>query len=124
MRRFNIAGTVHTQYRFPIAPEIEIYPGQFYGFNATGQLVKAEDGEPGRHAVYGLERATGDATASRKALCAVSVVVLIPKGTLTSDDRGKPVFAHSGEDARTTDNGRPCGVLLDVDDTTAAIKLG
>ena len=124
MGRSTHAGAIHTQYRFPIAPGVDIHPARLYGFNTTGQLVKPEDAEAGRRVVYAIERATGDAAATRKALCAVSVVVLIPKDALTTADRGKRVFATSEQAAATTDNGKPCGFLLDVDGPTAAILLG
>ena len=126
MARSHIAGAIHTQYRFPIAPGVEIHKGKLYGFNASGQLVApdAADADADRLVVFALERATGNATATVKALCAVSVIALIPRGTLTDADRGKPVHATSFESAATTGTGRACGVLLDVDANTAAIKLG
>ena len=96
----------------------------FYGLNASGQLVRPEDADSQRLTVYALETATGNASATIKALCAVSVIALVPKGTLTENDRGHQVFATSEQEASLAGSGRPLGVLLDVDQTTAAIKLG
>ena len=124
MKRFSIAGEIHTQYRFPIADGVEVHPGRLYGFDANGHLVAPANAAAGRRMVYAQEHATGDAAATRKALCAVSVIALIPKANLTSADRGKRVFAVSEQETSATDNGKPCGVLLDVDETTAAILLG
>ena len=124
MPRSAFEGTIHTQYRFPIAPGVDVHQGQFYGFNTDGHLVKVEDADAGRRVVYAMERATGDAAATRKALCAVSVIATIPRDTLTAAERGKTVYATSGQSAQTTDNGKRCGVLLDVENTTAAILLG
>lgn len=124
MPRSTFEGTIHTQYRFPIAAGVEIHPGQLYGFDADGRLVRVEDAETGRRVVCAMERATGDAAATRKALCAVSVIALIPRDALTGADRGKSVYATSGQSVQTSDNGKRCGVLLEVDNTTAAILLG
>ena len=126
MARSHIAGAVHTQYRFPIAPNVEIHKGRLYGLNASGQLVEPDSGDvdSDRLTVLGLERATGNAAATTKALCAVSVIAIISKGALADSDCGKHVYATSGESAATTGSGRPLGVLLEVDATTAAIKLG
>lgn len=94
-RAITTAGAIRTQYRFPIAPGVEVHPGHLYGFNADGHLVAPGDASGGRRIVYAQERATGATTATRKALCAVSVIAIIPKGALTPADRGKPVFADS-----------------------------
>ena len=96
----------------------------FYGLNGSGQLVRPEDADSQRLTVYALENAAGNATATIKALCAVSVVALVPKGTLTDNDHGRYVYATSEQEASITGSGRPVGVLLAVDQTTAAIKLG
>ena len=122
-RPITTAGAIRAQYRFPIAPGVNVHPGHFYGFNADGHLVAPGDASGDRRIVYAQERATGDTAATRKALCAVSVIVIIPKGTLTPADRGKSVFADSEQSAVTAANGHPCGVLLDVDGTNAAINL-
>ena len=124
MIRSKIAGPIHSQYRFAIAPGVEVHPGRFYSFDTSGLLVKPEDSAAGRRAVFAQERATGNATGTRKALCAVSVIALIPKGTLTAADRGRMTYVTAELAASTTDNGKPCGLLLDVDETTAAIKIG
>ena len=124
MNPSKIAGAIHTQYRFPVAPGVEVHPGRFYGFNASGQLVKPQDATAGRKIVYAQERTTGNTVATTKALCAVVVVVIIDKDTLTGDDIGKRVYANTETAVTVTDNSKPCGWLLEVDGQTAAIQLG
>ena len=89
----------------------------------SGHLVEVGDAEAGRRIVQAQEAVTGDAIASKRALCAVSVVALVPAANLNASHRGKRVFAVSGQEVSTTDNGKYCGVLLDVAGGTAAILL-
>ena len=124
MKRSQTAGAVHTQYRFAIAKDVEVRPGKFYGFNAAGKLVKPQDADAGRKCVYSLETATGDAAETTRALCAVSVVAIVVKGTLTASDLGKRVYAATEDTVIATDNTKPCGWLLGIDADTAAIQLG
>jgi len=123
MGRFSIAGEVHTQHKFTVSPGVEVHRHRFYGFNASGQLVKPADAATGRAFVYGLQRATGDAAATTRALCAVSVIAVIPRATLTAADVGKTVYAVDEQSAATTDNGKPCGLLLGVTGPDASILL-
>ncbi len=124
MKRSNIAGVIHTQYRFVIGAGVAVLPAKFYGFNATGKLVKPQDADAGRKIVYSLEAATGNTAETTKALCAVSVVAIVGKGTLSSSDIGKRVFAATEDTAVIVDNNKPCGWLLAIDGANAAIQLG
>jgi hypothetical protein len=113
----------------PVAAGVHIYAGWLYRYDASGNLIVPTDAaaQAGKNTVQALTEAdnTSGAAGDKKVDVIVEGIAILPKGALTTADRGKLGHVTSDDTVATTSvNDVIAGPIDDVDDMSIYLHIG